>query len=587
MVYKRRCAVKSVKKKNQPLCGSKIVPFEQSEAFFHRRAMKHADKANLTEALSFVRRAIAMDPKNNQYQMDMAGIYCDMGRVDLANRIFFRLLRKDTKTYADAYYGLGVNYANEQAYANAQGVLQRYLQLAPEGEYVYEAAEMLEGIYDMMDESDGAQDGAWQMYHTAVRARGMQQRGEYGAALEAWNRVDDYDPYIMEARNNITRILIEKQRYEAAAEAAQSLLTEDAGDVLALSNLLRIAHRTENHALKEQTAQKLCGLRFEQDMEDMDMLQAVCFALLEAGYPQEALEKLRTLLHLKPYDRQVLHAAASVHYNAGQYRRALYLWRRMADVDDEDTVARWYVTHAMRVVGGADPMAMAPYLPQVPMQETVRRIRRLNQALEDMKLSRRRWQDDKDFHDLVLWGLSLDERVRQSLAGFVAAMDDEEAAMVLEDMLVTENETDKFKNYLLSLLKQMGRPEPFIALLDGDIVEVRVSLLPAGMHVPQPYQQVIDTAASNMRALKEDSGYARTVLKLWERHISALEGNYPEIENVHAVAGALERCYRMHTGNEMDDAGICARYGVEPEELQQAFEMIKACLTMEDPDENN
>ena len=58
---------------------SKVVPFERGDSFLYARAMKQKRAGNPLEALELLRRAAASATDGQDYWMDMADVYADMG----------------------------------------------------------------------------------------------------------------------------------------------------------------------------------------------------------------------------------------------------------------------------------------------------------------------------------------------------------------------------------------------------------------------------------------------------------------------------------------------------------------------------
>ena len=57
----------------------KVVSFERSAAYVHHRAMKNRRDNNLVDALELMRHAVEQSPENDDYLLDLAELYCEMG----------------------------------------------------------------------------------------------------------------------------------------------------------------------------------------------------------------------------------------------------------------------------------------------------------------------------------------------------------------------------------------------------------------------------------------------------------------------------------------------------------------------------
>nr|WP_122013160.1 tetratricopeptide repeat protein [Maliibacterium massiliense] len=549
----------------------KVVPFQQTGAFYSKRARKHIDRENLVDALAYTRKALQQEPENAQYQLDVAGIYSEMGRFEASNHLLFKLVRRDEENLAECYFGLGCNFLALEDYNNAAAVLQRYVQLAPDGMYAEEAEDMLDSLTSDDPEDEDAR--LWRLHQRALEGKRALEQGDTAGAIRILEEVDAQEPFETQARNNLALAYFADGQRDMAVKCAQSVRKQLPGDISALCNLALFYHVMHAHAKEAQMLQKIDALRFERDMEDVDDLHKVCMTLCEVGRHQQAAERLGLLVRLTPYDAVVLHCAAVANYHLGAYKKALGLWRRIVRIDENDSVAWWYVRHCMAVLENRAPAMRLSYAYQVPHDEMLRRISRLNEAVGDIPQSRAQWREDPHFRALVRWGLEVDVRVRRALVAFISLMQDDAAAETLSELLMRADWPDDIKNNMLSLLKQMGAPEPYLALLGGEIVEVRVNLLASKKAPPDAYQQVIDLALATMRA-RQVPADMREVMDLWTQYMGAVGPRYPAIRNIAAYAAALDYTYCHRRGIPVTKMAILRAYDITLMAFNRAWSRI-------------
>ena len=188
----------------------KVLPFAQSGDFFYKRGLEKLDKNNLPDAMAYYGRALKCDPENREIRIAMAQVLTEMNRFEESNRILFALTRGGADAEADpeCYFGMGCNFVGLYDYGHARDSFERYLELEPDGAFLYDA-------YDMLDALDDA------------------EFEEHGDGLVALSREDRAYDLADEGRG-----LLEQDRYEEAVEALQHALTlapklaeERAGDV--------------------------------------------------------------------------------------------------------------------------------------------------------------------------------------------------------------------------------------------------------------------------------------------------------------------------------------------------------------------
>ena len=125
----------------------RVLSFEQKGDFFYKRGNDKLDKNDLIEALCSYRRAMEQEPEDQYSCIAVAEVLSEMERYDDSNRVLLPLLsREDVEP--EAIFGLGCNLAALNETDSAKKMLERYLQAEPEGEYIYDAYDLLDAIDD-------------------------------------------------------------------------------------------------------------------------------------------------------------------------------------------------------------------------------------------------------------------------------------------------------------------------------------------------------------------------------------------------------------------------------------------------------
>ena len=125
----------------------RVLSFEQKGDFFYKRGNDKLDKNDLIEALCSYRRAMEQEPEDQYSCIAVAEVLSEMERYDDSNRVLLPLLsREDVEP--EAIFGLGCNLAALNETDSAKKMLERYLKVEPEGEYIYDAYDLLDAIDD-------------------------------------------------------------------------------------------------------------------------------------------------------------------------------------------------------------------------------------------------------------------------------------------------------------------------------------------------------------------------------------------------------------------------------------------------------
>ena len=157
----------------------KVVPFEQSGQFYHKKARKYMENNNYINALNFYRKAVEKDPENIEYLLDLSEVFTEMGYFDESNRILFSVLQKD-KRRVDCYFGLGCNFMGLQEFDKAEECFERYLIMDPNGMYWEDAHDLLhvlkshEYFIDDFEEFDYEKE---KLYKIALKGKDLLDRG--------------------------------------------------------------------------------------------------------------------------------------------------------------------------------------------------------------------------------------------------------------------------------------------------------------------------------------------------------------------------------------------------------------------------
>jgi tetratricopeptide (TPR) repeat protein len=147
---------KAIELKEHPPEGLKPDPEANGKlaAYYNNLAEVYAKSGKVDDSVKTYAKAAELDPsKAGQYQFNVGAVLTNAGRVDDAIAAFDKVIAADP-TKADAYYWKGVNMIGKATLKGDKMVapdgtaeaFQKYLELAPSGNYAEPAKQMLASI---------------------------------------------------------------------------------------------------------------------------------------------------------------------------------------------------------------------------------------------------------------------------------------------------------------------------------------------------------------------------------------------------------------------------------------------------------
>ncbi len=553
----------------------KVLSFEQKGEFFYKRGLDKLDDNDLPNALSNYRMALERDPENEEIRLAAAEVLTEMERFDESNRILFRLMENEQPD-AECFFGLGCNFAGLNDLDHAKDALERYAELEPEGEFIYDAYDMLDAIDDA--EYDGSEDGLVELNRKdealdlAEDGRELIEQEHYSEAEEKLRRALALDPELDWARNNLTLVYFCRQEYKRAVGEANKVLERDANNMQALCNLAMIQSAMHDTRAANSTADRFIG----SESDDPDDANRMALVLMDLGRFADAYPVMLEQKDRFPYDEGTLHRFAMCAYETDRFDKALACYDTLLKINSRDTVARYYrgVCRAAEVTGSASPAAKKKYMLnyQVPFDEMLARINRLNELVAKPKAELDAiWQAPGELTSLVCWGFSLpDDGIKRALISLVSSFADSRSEDILRDFILRRDQSDALKHEAFAMLAAQGAKEPYIAYLSGSLVESRVSRDSEG--VSKPYRDALITCLSTMNGRRSDKAAGHAVL-IWEKLIRAGQSPLPRITRAqsNAMAAALEYLACRESGEKASKSDICAKYGVSALRFKNAL----------------
>ena len=558
-------------KEKQARAG-KVLSFNQSGDFFFRRGMSKLDKNNLLDALAMYKEALKRDPANADIKLAIAEVLSEMNRFEESNRALFTLFPSKPDRPSEWHFGMGCNFIGMQEYENAYQSFEEYLKLDPEGEFAPEAYETLEAFSDWerpelyeLPDIDRAE-----AYRLARLGKERIEHDDYEGAITGLEKVVSENPQMLHARNNLALAYFCVREYDKATKQVQIVLTETPDDVQAHCNMALFLKAAKQDELAEKEAAFLiaCGA------SEPDDLNRIGITLMEMQRYREAFDVLSRLFRMAPYDSSITHRLGVCCYNLGDYMRAIYYYDRLLKIDRYDSIARYYRAICRSAAEGAPRKKGILIQYQVPLDGMLNRIHKLNDYLhKSADELKKLWNSDEEFQSLVRWGLDMpDTHIKRAMLGLLATVNDEDSELLLRDFLLRRSQPDELKKDVFGMLKQMNVAEPYIAYMNGSLIESHVSvvrLIPE--NVPKSYRDVMELCFNNMHQTRTEDTLVNAV-RIWNRYVNSLTV-YPVIRRpqIQALAAALEYLACRAASIKVAKPEVCHSYGITVLRLNNAL----------------
>ena len=208
------------------MADRRVLSMQPESGFYHKRAMKSIDKEDFAAALRHLRKAIAMEPENVAYRMDLANTYARMGLYERSNLEIELLLHKKSLP-AEAFFGLGSNFLAMGDYDQAQTMLEAYEQIDPQGAYIDETEEALGYI----SECDYETELDRELDELSMNGKAALDAGDLEHAVDCLEQALAKDPDMTYARNNLAYAYFCLGNMSLAWKHVRRVLQQDPLDV--------------------------------------------------------------------------------------------------------------------------------------------------------------------------------------------------------------------------------------------------------------------------------------------------------------------------------------------------------------------
>lgn len=337
---------------------SNVLSFEREADFYFDLSYKYQQNGRLKSALRYIEKAVRIKPKDSEILFSYAGFLSELGHIDHSSEILLRIINNIDPNYEECYFGLGCNFLQVQKIKKSLYYFERYIKMAPDGEFTEEAESMVEMLKLIREANNNLDDEELERIYKVEEA-GMKflEKKEYKKALNAFEEVIVKLPNASPAKNNLSLTYYYLGKTIKAIEMAQEVIKNEPFSVHANSNLCIYYNKLGRTSMLERQIRVLRKLSV--DNEEYAYKIADTFACL--GRHKDAYAAYKRLLRFDRNNPQYIHYVATAAYNCKKYREALAGWKKLKDAKENDQLCDYYSKCIMDIEDGKKAHTPLPY----------------------------------------------------------------------------------------------------------------------------------------------------------------------------------------------------------------------------------
>ncbi len=456
---------------NNKRLKQKVVPFNQSTAYFIKKASQAENSDRLLDALVYYRKAREMEPGNISVLTAMADIYTELEYFEESNALIYEALRKDPTSREELTFLLGCNYMGMSYLSNADTCFRQYQKEHPDGEYTEEINDFFDFIGNVpLDAMDTPMsEDSLATYSKIYNARRMMIEKKEEQSIAIYKELLEAEPDNITVLNDLALAYYAVGDIKKAIECNRKVLDIEPENVAAISNLI-VFYRTEGN---EFSAKKFTAILTNLEIAQPDDLHKAAFILSWAGEYQKAYDCVIELLDYNPHDANALHMAGISAYNIGEFDEAMDYWEAVQKLLPDNVTAQYYINKAKESKQN-DSDDKLEYLFEIPLDEAETQVEGLQDALiqnaEDVKVQ---WEQDFGFRSLLIWALgNFEGELYYKLVDLLLGIRDERALFELYRQLLNPKIERVEKQYIVKGLLEIGEKPPFFVDVDGKVEQI-------------------------------------------------------------------------------------------------------------------
>jgi len=363
---------------------NKVINFSEGSKLYFELGNYYYYKNNMDKALNYYERALAVDPANPVNHFNLACLLSELGNYKKSTAIFKRIVEMDSNL-SESWFWLALNSGQQQQYREASQYLRKYLEREPEGDYSWQAEEILDYLRsDLPMLSPGQREKIEELCAEGVE---FVNKGRLQEAIQCFSRASDIEPGLSAPQNNLALSWFHAGEIGKAIEVTMEILEREPQNLFANCNLAVFAKIINDQLTVRRQIQILDGLW--SDIPEEMLKLGTTFGLL--GQDRRAMYLFWSLRESCPSYEVLLLMGISA-YNCGYLSAAAKVFERANRMEPESP----YAVYRQMCQGGSK--GKLPYHLRIP-NETIACILEGKSGPGELKVLR----EDRDLWPQMLW----------------------------------------------------------------------------------------------------------------------------------------------------------------------------------------
>jgi tetratricopeptide (TPR) repeat protein len=335
--------------------GNRIVEFSRGSKFYYELGNYYYYKNNLDRALAYYQRALAVDPANPVNYFNVACLLSELGKYRESISLFKKVTEMDS-SISESWFWLAMNHGQLRQYKEACRYLRKYLEQEPEGDYSWQAEEILEYLRSDLPMLSPRQ----RMMIDCLCTSGIDlvSQGRLQEAVKCFARASAIEPEMAAPKNNLALSWFYLGDMGKALELTWEILDSEPNNVFANCNLCTF-YFILNDQLSLRRQVRVLDTLWSDDPDEMLKL-GTTYGLL--GLDRKALDAFRHLHGLGYRSFELLLLLGIAYFNCKYFSQAAKVFERVNALEPDNPYGIY------RILCTDPPGIKLPYHLQVPQQ---------------------------------------------------------------------------------------------------------------------------------------------------------------------------------------------------------------------------
>ncbi|WP_353894268.1 tetratricopeptide repeat protein [Proteinivorax hydrogeniformans] len=418
-----------------------IIPFSRGADFYYARANNSYLKNNMDEAIFYLKRATQIEPDNLINLFNLASMLSEVEKFEDSNKILKKIIKEDKENnMPECWYYLAYNYGQTDKYKKVKSCLDKYLKLAPEGEYASQSEEILSNIRNFQYEFEAKDQKELQKVER-VCAEGVElvEKNKFNEAIEVFEKAIALNSKFIAPRNNIALCYFYKGDVDRAIQSTEDVLNLDPENIYALCNLATFYHEDGNEIGLKNILNRLSML--DPMHTDEELKLGLTYGSL--GKHNWAYAMFSAIIEEEPRNFQIVYFSAVAAFNMKKYKLASKHFKRLHELEPQNPYTELYQNYIEDIFAGQSSFEPISYEIKLPYKSVMDIIKKLSSSVENVG----ELMNDKKLIEGLNWALTKEASMTKVVVDLILSMDNSALHRLLIDFVYNVQVKYEDRNY--------------------------------------------------------------------------------------------------------------------------------------------